>query len=176
MRRLPKQPFCENTGASRCPACIFCKTVFYISSKVSLSGIRIASDIAESGLPSERLNAPKLEAGRCQIHLISGIRLTLGCACLRLKESTLSEEERWAVCCARHHDAAKEMIMKRLVRPILCSQIWVDGVSYELQEIYGIESNSGPTSETDHGKECVVCLSEPRDTTVLPCRHMVSGV
>eukprot|EP00243_Klebsormidium_subtile_P004441 TRINITY_DN18421_c0_g1_i1.p1 TRINITY_DN18421_c0_g1~~TRINITY_DN18421_c0_g1_i1.p1 ORF type:complete len:384 (-),score=32.16 TRINITY_DN18421_c0_g1_i1:336-1487(-) len=55
---------------------------------------------------------------------------------------------------------------------VLRQKIWVDGVSYELQEIYGIESNSGATSETDHGKECVVCLSEPRDTTVLPCRHM----
>ena len=22
------------------------------------------------------------------------------------------------------------------------------------------------------GRECVICLSEPRDTTVLPCRHM----
>ncbi|PHT88196.1 hypothetical protein T459_10302 [Capsicum annuum] len=24
----------------------------------------------------------------------------------------------------------------------------------------------------DLGKECVICLSEPRNTTVLPCRHM----
>ncbi|KAF7804463.1 putative E3 ubiquitin-protein ligase LOG2 [Senna tora] len=38
--------------------------------------------------------------------------------------------------------------------------LWVNGNRYELQEIYGI------------GKECVICLSEPRDTTVLPCRHM----
>lgn len=55
-------------------------------------------------------------------------------------------------------------------------KIWVDGVSYELQEIFGIE-NCGtagmPGAEGgDDGKECVVCLSEPRDTTVLPCRHM----
>jgi hypothetical protein len=53
--------------------------------------------------------------------------------------------------------------------------IWVNGTRYELQEIYGIE-NSGPSSgfdDSDTGKECVICLSEPRDTTVLPCRHMV---
>jgi len=52
--------------------------------------------------------------------------------------------------------------------------IWVGGVRYELQEIYGID-NSGVGSNpdgTDAGKECVVCMSEPRDTTVLPCRHM----
>ncbi|CAM6058108.1 unnamed protein product [Sphagnum tenellum] len=41
--------------------------------------------------------------------------------------------------------------------------LWVNGKRYELQEIYGIE---------DTGKECVICLSKPRDTVVLPCRHM----
>lgn len=56
-------------------------------------------------------------------------------------------------------------------------KIWVDSVSYELQEIYGIEPSAAtgmPVSMGDdsNGRECVVCLSEPRDTTVLPCRHM----
>ncbi|KAJ4911567.1 putative E3 ubiquitin-protein ligase LUL1 [Raphanus sativus] len=44
--------------------------------------------------------------------------------------------------------------------------LWVSGSRYELQDIYG----TGDAS--DQGKECVVCLSEPRDTIVLPCRHM----
>ena len=52
--------------------------------------------------------------------------------------------------------------------------IWVGGVRYELQEIYGIENSGGDNFDgNDAGKECVVCMSEPRDTTVLPCRHMV---
>lgn len=52
--------------------------------------------------------------------------------------------------------------------------IWVEGVRYELQEIYGIETvdGGGGIDSSDFGKECVICLSEPRDTTVLPCRHM----
>lgn len=50
--------------------------------------------------------------------------------------------------------------------------LWVNRVRYELQEIYGIGSTVAG-DETDSGKECVICLSEPRDTTVLPCRHMV---
>lgn len=52
--------------------------------------------------------------------------------------------------------------------------IWVDGVRYELQEIYGIENadGEGGFDSSDSGKECVICLSEQRDTTVLPCRHM----
>lgn len=51
--------------------------------------------------------------------------------------------------------------------------LWVDGVRYELQEIYGIGNSAGTDFDAnDPGKECVICMSEPRDTTVLPCRHM----
>lgn len=57
---------------------------------------------------------------------------------------------------------------------VLKQIIWVEGVRYELQEIYGIESvdGGGGIDSSDFGKECVICLSEQRDTTVLPCRHM----
>jgi hypothetical protein len=62
---------------------------------------------------------------------------------------------------------------------VLKQKIWVDGVSYELQEIYGMEatrtagSASGSAAGEDvDGRECVICMSAPRDTTVLPCRHM----
>ncbi|PQQ21082.1 putative E3 ubiquitin-protein ligase LOG2 [Prunus yedoensis var. nudiflora] len=42
-----------------------------------------------------------------------------------------------------------------------------------VSEIYGIgNSVEGDLDGNDPGKECVICLSEPRDTTVLPCRHM----
>ncbi|KAK9158343.1 hypothetical protein Scep_004917 [Stephania cephalantha] len=57
----------------------------------------------------------------------------------------------------------------RVVKQIL----WVNGMRYELQEIYGIvNSVDNEFDGNDPGKECVICLSEPRDTTVLPCRHM----
>ncbi|KAF9595809.1 hypothetical protein IFM89_004747 [Coptis chinensis] len=57
----------------------------------------------------------------------------------------------------------------RVVKQIL----WVNGMRYELQEIYGIgNSVDSDFDGNDPGKECVICLSEPRDTTVLPCRHM----
>lgn len=74
-------------------------------------------------------------------------------------------------------------------------KIWVEGISYELQEIYGIQDIYGNdkkgasapvhagaekakdpmasyASEDLEGRECVICLSAVRDTTVLPCRHM----
>ncbi|BAT95938.1 hypothetical protein VIGAN_08278300 [Vigna angularis var. angularis] len=51
--------------------------------------------------------------------------------------------------------------------------LWVNEMRYELQEIYGIgNSVESDLDGNDPGKECVICLSEPRDTTVLPCRHM----
>ncbi|XP_072957989.1 probable E3 ubiquitin-protein ligase LUL2 [Typha angustifolia] len=51
--------------------------------------------------------------------------------------------------------------------------LWVNGVGYDLQEIYGIgNSVDDDIDGSESGRECVICLSEPRDTTVLPCRHM----
>jgi E3 ubiquitin-protein ligase MGRN1 len=60
---------------------------------------------------------------------------------------------------------------------VLKQKIWVKGVSYELQEIYGMEqnraqANSSVRAEDVDGRECVICMSAERDTTVLPCRHM----
>ncbi|KAL6987410.1 putative E3 ubiquitin-protein ligase log2 [Sarracenia purpurea var. burkii] len=56
---------------------------------------------------------------------------------------------------------------------VLKQILFVNGMRYELQEIYGIgNSVDGDFDGNDPGKECVICLSEPRDTTVLPCRHM----
>ncbi|CRG94354.1 RING zinc finger protein, putative [Plasmodium gallinaceum] len=48
--------------------------------------------------------------------------------------------------------------------------------SFEVQEIFGIEkSNEAQTDPVNNflsGRECVICLSEERDTAILPCRHM----
>ena len=76
----------------------------------------------------------------------------------------------------------------KTVQPIK-QKIQVGATSYELQEIYGIEGSSGAGSgggdaatgsnsaddgdeDGQNSRECVICMTEPRDTTVLPCRHM----
>ena len=47
---------------------------------------------------------------------------------------------------------------------VLKQKIQVFGQAYELQAIYGIEQ-AGTGDD-----QCVVCLSNPKNTTVLPCR------
>ena len=58
-------------------------------------------------------------------------------------------------------------------------KLFVDGLCYLLQEIYGIENKlpdntfCGDEDEVeDTGAECVVCMSDMRDTLILPCRHL----
>lgn len=67
---------------------------------------------------------------------------------------------------------------------VLKQKIFVKGVSYELQEIYGMEGakpggaaaaqgqGGGAPYDELEGRECVICMSAARDTMVLPCRHM----
>ncbi|XP_036428974.1 probable E3 ubiquitin-protein ligase MGRN1 isoform X1 [Colossoma macropomum] len=63
------------------------------------------------------------------------------------------------------------------VKPLKQKQI-VDRVSYLLQEIYGIENKNNQKTKSpedensDNSSECVVCLSDLRDTLILPCRHL----
>ncbi|KAH7573712.1 hypothetical protein JRO89_XS03G0196600 [Xanthoceras sorbifolium] len=62
-----------------------------------------------------------------------------------------------------------ELFQVKVIKQIL----WVEGVRYELREIYGIgSSGTEGFDDSEPGKECVICMTEPKDTAVLPCRHM----
>jgi len=52
-----------------------------------------------------------------------------------------------------------------VIKPIK-QRIWYDGKSYTIHDIFGIEN------ESDGGRDCVICMTEARNTTVLPCRHL----
>ncbi|XP_008312525.1 E3 ubiquitin ligase RNF157 isoform X2 [Cynoglossus semilaevis] len=72
----------------------------------------------------------------------------------------------------------KHMDGSYCVKPLKQKQV-VDGVSYLLQEIYGIENKYNSQESkvadyeiSDNSAECVVCLADVRDTLILPCRHL----
>ncbi|KAL8128755.1 hypothetical protein V2J09_017910 [Rumex salicifolius] len=63
-----------------------------------------------------------------------------------------------------------EPFQVKVVKQIL----WIDRVRYEIRELYGIaDSSEQEFTDDGSGKECVICMSEPKDTAVIPCRHML---
>lgn len=65
------------------------------------------------------------------------------------------------------NDSSKALVLKPLRQKIAS-----DGVTYLLQEIFGIENKGNESMDDDNGLECIICLSEIRDTVILPCRHL----
>lgn len=62
---------------------------------------------------------------------------------------------------------------------VIKQKIVVNRVIYELEEIYGIDSSNTPaqgclsnSSYAEEAANCAICLSQPKDTALLPCRHM----
>jgi len=59
-----------------------------------------------------------------------------------------------------------------LLKP-LKQKLIVDGVTYLMQEIYGIENKEISSKIVDdNSAECIICMGNPRDTVILPCRHL----
>lgn len=75
------------------------------------------------------------------------------------------------ICVVDHHTSDGDYHLRAMKQ-----KIFVDGLCYLLQEIYGIENKNltRPTTDDDedNGSECVICICEPRDTLILPCRHL----
>ena len=62
---------------------------------------------------------------------------------------------------------------------VLRQKLLVNGAVYTVYDIFGVEQDSSSSSSSassliDGGLQstCVICMSEPRTTLVIPCRHM----
>ncbi|KZV55052.1 RING/U-box superfamily protein isoform 1 [Dorcoceras hygrometricum] len=86
-----------------------------------------------------------------------------------LLENTLYQVQITQVVLDKNHDGK---LTAKVVRQLL----WTDGISYELREIYGFGKSTPGFSDSGSGKECVICMTEPKDIAVLPCRHMIRQI
>lgn len=105
--------------------------------------------------------------------------------------SAETKQSHTTICVVDHHSDGTYVLRA------LKQKIYVDGLCYLLQEIYGIENKNinkvsiliqsfflnlsnllaivqvSIDDETDdNGSECVICMSDTRDTLILPCRHL----
>ncbi|XP_020227063.1 probable E3 ubiquitin-protein ligase LUL4 [Cajanus cajan] len=56
----------------------------------------------------------------------------------------------------------------KVVRQLL----WINNVCYELKELYGTATDFDDDNDSEEECVCVICMMEPKDTAILPCRHM----
>uniref|UniRef100_A0A2M4BDY2 RING-type E3 ubiquitin transferase n=1 Tax=Anopheles marajoara TaxID=58244 RepID=A0A2M4BDY2_9DIPT len=87
------------------------------------------------------------------------------------EEMSASRQSHATICVIDHHSDGTYALRA------LKQKIFVDGLCYLLQEIYGIENKLTSKSITDeetedNGSECVICMCDTRDTLILPCRHL----
>lgn len=69
----------------------------------------------------------------------------------------------------RSVDQSATLILKPLKQKLISN-----GVVFLLQEIFGIENKENAESflVDENGAECIICMANPRDTMILPCRHL----
>uniref|UniRef100_A0A914LZG2 RING-type E3 ubiquitin transferase n=1 Tax=Meloidogyne incognita TaxID=6306 RepID=A0A914LZG2_MELIC len=70
----------------------------------------------------------------------------------------------------RSTDQSAALILKPLKQ-----KLFANGIVYLLQEIFGIENKENGENSLmaeENGAECIICMANPRDTMILPCRHL----
>lgn len=73
---------------------------------------------------------------------------------------------------AEDEDAAKTSPSRVRPAQIFKQKLQYGTECFVLHEVFGASSKVADAEPDGGGSDCVICLSEPRDTAVLPCRHM----
>lgn len=91
-----------------------------------------------------------------------------------VEEGTDDPKQSHTTICVVDHHTDGTYVLRALKQ-----KIFVDGLCYLLQEIYGIENKNihkvsamADDDTDDNGSECVICMCDTRDTLILPCRHL----
>ncbi|GMT06754.1 hypothetical protein PENTCL1PPCAC_28928 [Pristionchus entomophagus] len=84
---------------------------------------------------------------------------------------TVKEDERvqvqTTVCTITEASDSSKALMLKTRR----QKVFVNGIMYLVQELFGIENKELRYAE-DQPFECVICMNDIRDTVILPCRHL----
>jgi len=57
---------------------------------------------------------------------------------------------------------------------LLSQKVFLNGREWQLEEMFGLAEMGSDLNhdESSHGSPCVICLTDPRNTAVLPCKHL----
>lgn len=82
----------------------------------------------------------------------------------------LSEQVQITMCSV---ERSVDQALTHLLKP-LKQKLIVDGVTYLVQEIFGLENKEQDQQQSldESIGECIICMANPRDTVILPCRHL----
>lgn len=89
---------------------------------------------------------------------------------IRTVDSSKKEQVQTTLCSIeRSVDQTSVLLLKPLKQKLI-----VAGVTYLMQEIFGLENKEieHHSSLDENGGECIICMANPRDTVILPCRHL----
>jgi E3 ubiquitin-protein ligase MGRN1 len=162
----------EFSNTKPCNINIYYATTETLDSGARPIGYQAAFEYNDVSFPEERHNRKfsSKSLGLDPIDLSVVDIINLGSKSSYSLVISISSAESNSIASQTTYATASAIVNNEVKLQLRNTKIVVDGheKAYDVQEIYGIASSNN--AEEDN--ECVVCMCEPRNTTVMPCRHM----